>query len=307
MEWDIVCFGDINVDYLIGVDNIPKEDQEISIKKFKISSGGSAANFSYIASVMKNKILLLGSVGSDFNGKFLLDDFQKNKIDISQIKIQNNFPTGMAFVVLDKSKNRRIMTNVGANRESRVNDYDLSILKKTKIFHLSSPNPMIFGELLKYSKKNDLKISLDPGGILCSQEKHQLLEKIGGVEYLFLNEPECLKVFRTDNIREIQKVLKNNQIKNLIYKRGSKGSIICNSHSIIKHKGFKVECLDTTGAGDAFAAGFLTAILEGKKAIEALEYGNAAGALCITEYGTRKGVNSKKKLEDFILSRRRSE
>lgn len=307
MKWDIVCFGDINLDYLIGIDSIPKEDQEVPIKNFEFSCGGSAANFSYAASVLENRILLMGSIGNDLNGKFLLDDFQKNKIDTSQIKIEENSPTGTAFVVLDKSKNRRIMTNLGANRKNELKDYDLAILNKSKIFHLSSPDPLIFGDLLEYSKKNNLKISLDPGGILCSQEKHKLLEKIKGIEYLFLNEPECVEIFRTDNIFEIQKILKNNQIKNLIYKKGSKGSIMCDSTSIIEHKGFKVECFDTTGAGDTFAAGFLTAVLEGKKAIEALEYGNAAGALCVTEYGTRKGMNSKKKLEDFILSRRASE
>ena len=118
---------------------------------------------------------------------------------------------------------------------------------------------------------------------------------------LFLNQTEALRLTKTRQIKSALKVL-GRTVPCAVVKLGSKGAAAVKDGEVTSSSSFKVEVKDTTGAGDSFAAGFVSAYLQGASISDCLRYGNACGALSTRQSGGSAGQPNRQELRKFLGS-----
>lgn len=300
---DIIGFGALNYDRLYIVKKIPAAGEEIVTSKIVEDAGGSAANTIVGLSRLELKSGFIGIVGNDDEAKLIMNAFETDKVDTSNISVTSSGRTGSVVGLVDKNGDRSLVVNPGVNNSLEISDINIGYAKKTRVIHLSSfVGSKQLGEqieLLRIVKKDrpEIKISFSPGMIYARKGMEELYPIIKETHVLFLAENEVklltgLEITQTGRtLEKVGKVFLNRGVKLVAVTLGTIGCYVTDgetSRFIASHSPKKV--VDTTGAGDAFAAGFLFGLLKNKDLGICGEYGNRVASECITKYGARKGL-----------------
>ncbi|OKY77675.1 MAG: Sugar kinase ribokinase family [Candidatus Methanohalarchaeum thermophilum] len=285
-EFDLIGIGGLNWDRLLFVDRLANKGEEIGIKRIWEGVGGSAANTTTWLSKFNRKIGYVSCRGNDKEGNLIVKKFKSLNIDNSNIRVKDE-RTGSAFGIIDKKGERTLYSYGGASSKLNFQDIALDYINDSKIIHLTS----LLGEksvetMKKISSRSEPILSLSPG-LLCQElEEKSLLSLIENSDILFLNELELEELLKNiSNIRE----LFEKGVKIIVVTLGSEGCQIYCKGTSIEIPALDVDVKDTTGAGDAFAAGFLEGMLSNKKITECGKLGNKTAAECIQAIGGSYG------------------
>ncbi|PKM55707.1 conserved protein of unknown function [Petrocella atlantisensis] len=299
---EVICYGDINVDYVGNMNRLPEVDEELPIENLTIHCGGAATNVAVGLARLGHSVSFLGCTGDDEIGKRLLSELAEDGVIISNVIVKEDMNTGMAIAILDNEGERRLMTYSGANNKMEVRDISENIFEDARIFHLSSPQLHMVEPLLKYAKEKGLITSFDPGSIICRLGISVIEPLLHLVDVLFLNQVEYQQLMGSkipSNLRYFCDL----GCKMVIYKKGREGSILLTKEGLSTElPGFDVVSVDSTGAGDAFAAGFLSAMLRNEEMDMIILSANAMGAIAVTARGAKVALPDRNKLEKFIYN-----
>ena len=284
--FDVIGFGALNVDRIFLVDKIPKKDQGCHVKKEEIMAGGSAANTVYDLSIMGFSTGYIGKIGNDEEGKFFLKNF--GDVDKNGIKIVEG-RTGTAYVLVTPEGDRAIIVNPGVNDFIDIKDIDLNYMK-CRYLHLTSfacsKSFLSFETQKKIVKKVRCKITFDPGD-MYSHMGLDALEEIIERSYAVFPTKEEIETMTGMSYRRAAEKLLNMGCRIVVVTMGREGCYLRSEREEFKVKAKNVTVKDTTGAGDAFNAGFLSGLLKDKSLKECCEMGNYVASLVIQKYGAR--------------------
>ncbi len=289
--FDIISIGNINIDLSFYVDKIPEVDYEV-LADLEIFHGGAAANFAVAASRLGLKVGIIGCVGNDYFGKKAIEELEKEGVITNFIRMVNEKITGMVCVIVEKNGNRRMLAYRGANEylDKVVDEFIDKI--HCKYVQLCNVNKRVFTKVKEKIRK--MKISLDPGGRIVELS----LNDLEGIDLLLLNEVECKKLTNM-NYKEGAKLL-SKYVNIVVVKIGEKGAYLFDGNKEIEMPAIKVNVVDTTGAGDAFNAGFITGLIKGLSLKECLHWGIATASLKIQKKGARNGLPNINELMKFL-------
>ncbi|MHA1790724.1 MAG: carbohydrate kinase family protein [Candidatus Helarchaeota archaeon] len=301
MKLDIICEGAALIDMVALVDRFPNIDDEVFVPKLEFKCGGSAANTAVACSKLNLKTGFIGKIGKDPFGSLLIDDFNRNSINIENLVISEVLPTGNCYAAVDKKGNRILYAFSGAANELNPNELKEDYIKNSRLIHLASlKNILPLIKSAEIAQKNDVLISLNPGALIADQPFENIKPLISKIDIFISSESELKKIF-DDNLENSLKKLKK-FVKICAITQGSRGSLINdyenNEQFVIPS--YKVDVKDTTGAGDAYSAGFLSGLLHNKDLFTCGKMGNAVAALCIQKIGARFGIPSYNELMTFI-------
>ena len=302
---EVVGLGALNIDHLYQVERI-LDDGEAVVSKAKSSPGGSAANTIYGLAKLGVNTGFAGVVGDDAEGEILVQDFQKVGVDASQIRVKRRARTGSVLCLSDKLGKRSLYVIPGANNLLTIGDLDLTYINQAKWLHLSSfADDRQFKVLLKLvaSLDSSTKVSFAPG-VLHSIKKMETLSPIlNRTHLLFVNQREIQHLTGENIIAGAESCLK--QGCHIVVVTLGKGirldlrhrtvTAVCyirdaeNEYAIKPSSQDTVSEIDTTGAGDAFAAGFLYGLLKGKGLSECGSLGDIVARFSLTKLGAREG------------------
>ncbi|MGM0502045.1 MAG: carbohydrate kinase family protein [Bacillota bacterium] len=301
-EFDVICFGDINVDYIGRMDRIPNIDEELPIYNLEKFCGGAATNVAVALARLDKKTGYMGSIGDDSNGKELLERLQNEGVDVSRVNKKEGYLSGTVFAIIDNDGERRLLSYLGANLQTKKEDFDKEYISKTKILHMSNPLLSVVPTLLSYARENNLMISFDPGTLISSKGLKEIEYIIKETDILFLNRVEYNDLVKNSE-KGLDEFLERG-CKMVVYKKGKEGSLLKTANGKeINSPGFNVEVVDTTGAGDAFAGGFLTAYLNELELKDIMEFANAVAAISVTSKGAKEALPTLDKVLDFIKNK----
>ena len=136
MTFDVVGFGALNLDKLFKVNMIAKEEEEGSVLDFKESAGGSAANTVVGLARLELKTGFVGKVAADREGKFLLDDFRKEKVDVKGVSVSERGRSGVVMGFIDQKGDRALYVDPGVNDQVDFKDINLDYVSGTEFLHL---------------------------------------------------------------------------------------------------------------------------------------------------------------------------
>ncbi|MBP8613095.1 MAG: ribokinase [Candidatus Atribacteria bacterium] len=274
----IYVLGSINIDLVVYAERFPENGETIFGKEFFINQGGKGANQAVASKKSGGNATFIGRVGTDIFANMAINSLKDFGVGHFVTKDENS-QTGIALINVDNSGENRITIIEGAN--GKVGEDELNFLTS----HLKKDDLLLLqGEIhidknlkaTQIAKKVGAYVIFDPAPV-----KSEFTELISYVDYITPNEIELRTLTKSNDPYE----LLNKGAKNVILKLGEKGVRFINKETDFVVKSFKVEAIDTTGAGDTFNGSFATALSKGYEIEDALKFANAASAISVTRKG----------------------
>lgn len=278
MSFDAVGFGALNVDKLYRVNRIAREDEESYIKSLTESCGGSAANTIVGMSRLGLKTGFIGKVAQDREGKLLIEHFEDEGVDTGSVTLGEG-RSGVVNGFVDADGQRALYVDTGVNDLIEPEEVHADYLNNSKVLHLASFVGKFTDNSIEAQKSfkkisDNVCVSLDPGMLYAERGIGFLEEFLTRTNIVLINEAE-LKLLTGEESRgngqDTLKTCRDGSQALLEYgvdvvavKCGDKGAYVTDGHQSYFKDIFPVQCVDTTGAGDAFNAGFLYGFVKGK-------------------------------------------
>lgn len=300
-----ISLGDTAVDLVASVPERPQAGGDSEISVLERHPGGSAANFAVAMARLGISTGLISKVGSDEGGRFLRDGLKREGVDVSYLR-QEDGASGTVFVIVDKKGQRTMLSFRGVNVRLLPEEIPREYIADSRLLHVSGYSlvhaPQCDAALtaMKYAKETNVRISFDPSPLVHLVGRKVLVEALGLVDVLLPSEAEAKYLSRKKNLRNAGRTILEKGTSIVAMKLGPKGCLVMNEHDEFRVPAFKVKMIDTTGAGDAYNAGFLAGHLRGWDLERSAEFANAAAALKTTKGGARNGLPRIGELEAFM-------
>lgn len=262
-------------------------------EEIRMSIGADALNEATVLAKLGKKVRLETVVGDDEAGHYILNHCENVGIDIPEDAVRKNYTTGINVVLVQEDGTRNFLTNRnGTLRKLTIEDIHMPFPESVKIISFASI--FVFPHIGAMELKTIFSQAKAQGKIVCAdmtkRKKSETVEELAPalqyVDYLFPNDEEAMLLTGKETVEDAAEELKKAGVKNVIIKGGKRGCFIRNNEfcqwlPAVDH----VECVDTTGAGDSFAAGFIYALSDGKDIIECAQYANQCGAKAVQKVG----------------------
>lgn len=288
--YDVLVVGELNVDLILDkIEKFPEVGKEVLAQKMTLTLGSSSAIFASNIASLGARVAFIGKIGKDKFGEVVLESLQKNKVDISMIKIDENLGTG-ATVILNVDEDRANTTYPGAMDHLTITDISDDNLNKARHLHFSSYflQPGMWnclGDLFRKAKKLGLTTSFDMQWDPQETWKLDIADVLPYVDVFLPNEKELMFLTGKNKLAgAIETIKKYTNI--LVVKRGNKGSFVHYKDLLTDLPPFlNQQVVDSIGAGDSFNAGFIYKFINGNDITECQKFGNLTGAVSTTAAG----------------------
>lgn len=299
----------MNLDLFYSVDRVVI-DGESPVKSCARQPGGSAANTIYALAKLGIRTGFTGAVGADKNGKLLLDSFDSVGVDTSHILVKSDTPTGTVVAITDRKGHRALYVSPGANNLLGEADLDMEYFNGASLVHFSafvSESQFKLQNNVAGKLKTKVKLSFAPGALYTARGFEALKKLFSKTHTLFINRTE-IKELTGGDFRQGAGLCLNQGCRQVaitlgkgIKVNGFKGLILAyirdaNHEYFIPTRKPPGNIVDTTGAGDAFSAGFLYGMLKDKDPYQCGLLGSAVASFSLTRLGARSGLPTREQL-----------
>ena len=309
-KYDVICVGTAIVDCIIkGFQNERISKTGFASASTTLSMGGESINQAVVAGRLGLRVGLLCGVGQDDGGDFLRSSLKKQGVDTSLLVPHGN-PTPVTVMFVDEKGNRNSITNTAHHYSFRPEEH-LELLEQARALSIGSlfRAPFVDPEgllaMVRRAKELGMTVYADtklPNGKVLGLK--DLARALPYIDYIFPNEDEAAYYSGKSEPEEMADVFLSYGVGHVIVKLGEKGCLYKCSRESICVPGRRVEAIDATGAGDNFAAAFITAKTEGADDRAALDFATACAALSTTRIGATAGVQDRESVERFLAEGR---
>ena len=303
MNKKLIVLGSINADHVISVPYFSKPGETLTGDNYQLVYGGKGANQAVAAARLGANVEFIGCVGSDVIGETMKNAFSQEGIDTTHINTVSQEMTGMAFIQVAQSGENSIVLASGANAhlgEMIVRQSEAQIAQSDCLL-MQLETPLSGVELAaQIAKKNGVKVVLNPAPAQILSDKLLSL-----IDIITPNETEAeiltgIAVTDEHSAVKAASVFHDKGIETVMITLGAKGVFVSRKGKSRIIKGFCVQAIDTTAAGDTFNGGFVTALLEEKAFDEAIRFGQAAAAISVTKKGAQSSIPTRQETLEFL-------
>lgn len=263
-----------------------------------MTSGGDAMNEAVILSRLGRRVRLVSRIGCDDAGAYIKAKCRNENIDVRYVHEISGLSTGVNVVLVDQAGERRFLTNPnGSLRALEASDITPASLAGAKIFCFASIfvfpriGPAELEHLFRTARDAGLTVCADMTSPKNGETVRDLAPALRHLDYFFANLDEARQITERTEPKEIAAVLLAAGARHVILKLGADGCLAADSDGARHIPACPdTACIDTTGAGDNFAAGFLSALLDGQSVDTCARYANACAAISVEHVGATTGV-----------------
>ena len=303
-SFEIVCLGVIVVD-IVGapIDSLPKQGTLELIERIEMHIGGNAANTADALAKLGVSVGLMGGVGKDAFGDYVLSSLQSHGVDVATV-IQNS-PVGTAasFVIVDKNAERAFLHVPGANATFMPDHVHWGKVANARVFHVAGLQLMSklegepIAQILREAKKRGMITVLDTVMNPRSMGWPGLAPALPHLDWFIPSIEEAKILTGEAEKAAIVAKLRAAGATNIALKDGGEGCFLYPSNAeSFSLPAFSVTAVDTLGAGDSWAAGFCTGLLRGWDLPTTARFACAVGAACVEAFGATTGILSEEKI-----------
>ncbi|MFL6302398.1 MAG: ribokinase [Candidatus Sulfotelmatobacter sp.] len=287
----IAVVGSANIDLTTFADRFPKPGETIFGQSFNLGFGGKGANQAVAARLCGADVFMVARVGSDLFGPATIENFRKQGIDATHVKQVQGVSSGVAPIFVEPSGQNRILVVKGANDEIKPADVDAAgdMLKSVDCIVLQFEIPVeTVYYTIAFARKHGIRCILNPAPAQAVD-----MAALKELDYFVPNEHEAetitgAAVKTVDDARSCAEKLLAGGIRRAIITLGANGALLAGREGSEHVAAFPVNCIDSTGAGDAFIGSFAVFLGEGIPEKEAVRRANLYAALSTTGVGTQK-------------------
>jgi len=302
--FDVVCLGIMVADVVARpVTGMPRKGTLATVERMELHTGGCAVNTGIALARLGLRTAVIGRVGQDGFGDYILKVLGEYGIDTQGVArdVANN--TSATMVMVDPDGERTFIHYIGANAAIRESDIDLDLVRRSRLLHVAGSNlmPGFDGEatarILAEARASGVATSLDTAWD-SSGRWLQLIEPcLPHLNLLVPSFEEARQIAGRADPADVADFFLAYGIQVVALKMGSQGCYVKTRDQALSLPAYPVQAVDATGAGDAFAGGFLAGYLRGWTLERTARLANAVGALCVTSMGATSGLRS---LEETI-------
>jgi len=317
--YDVICIGDAKLDTFIKIQDSEgkfyfdaatnelrfKHGEKIPVEATYISIGGNAANVAVGLTRLGIKSTIAAEIGDDEFSLKIVNALAKENIDRGFLKSTKGSFTSFS-VAIAYGDNRTLFSE----HVDRKHDffYETATTKWIYLTSLGEDWITPYQKALSFAKINNIKVAFNPGTIQLSQKSVLIDEIFRNTEILFINKEEAIRLIKQNdenfNSVQIQEILENVEKlgpKNVVITDGKNGSFARDANNNHFHQE-RIDCtiIELTGAGDAFASGFLAGTLQGLNFQDAMLWGSHNASSVVGSVGAQQGLLKKEVLEQKI-------
>jgi fructokinase len=260
----------------------------------KTASGGSVANSCAVAAALGAKVAFLGKVADDSLGQAFRRDISALGVHFPTAPLKSGAPTARCLILVTPDGQRTMNTYLGAGGEFSLSDLDETVIGAAAITYFEGylfdppAAQAAFAEAARMARALGRKTALSLSDPFCVDRHRDGFRRLiaQGINILFANEAEVCSLYERNDFAEAARDA-SADVGLAVLTRSGEGSVILHGKKQIPIPAIPTEVLDTTGAGDAYAAGFLTAYAKGETLEAAGLLGAHAAALTISQIGAR--------------------
>ena len=306
---DVVCLGILVADIFASpIDSLPAAGGLRLVDRYQLSAGGCAANTAACLRRLGRKVQVVGKVGEDLFGDFVRKDLERLGVDTFAVRKSSIYPTSITYIVNVQGEDRRFLHTIGANADFRFEDIDLTTLDGVRVLcvggYLVMPEfgPQDLVQLFREAKTRRVKTVLDVViGAGVPAPLDQIEPALHYTDAFLPNDDEARALTgRTDPSDQAEVLCRLNPDCVVVITMGQRGALARHRNQVIRAGAYQVDCVDESGAGDAFDAGFVTGLLEEWSLESTLRFASAMGASCTRALGCTEGVFDLHEVEAFV-------
>ncbi|WP_433753644.1 ribokinase [Paenibacillus amylolyticus] len=289
----ICVIGSSSMDLVVTSSRRPGAGETVLGESFKTVPGGKGANQAVAAARLGAEVAMIGRVGDDAFGKDILENFRANAVNTQNVKPVTHLESGTAHIILAEGDNSIVVVEA-ANREvtPAYVDEAAEVIRNADIVLIQQEIPeetVVHVSTMCAEFGTPLLLNPAPARALPQ-------EVINNAAYITPNEHEAEILFQGMSPAEALRQYPNK----LFITEGSKGVRYFDGTEEILVPTYKVEAVDTTGAGDTFNAAFAVALAEGKPLQESVRFANRAASLSVTKFGAQGGMPTRDEVEESL-------
>jgi len=299
-----LVFGSFVVDLMARTPHLPKPGETVKGSIFKMGPGGKGFNQGVAAHKAGADVIMCTKLGKDAFAKVAEEAMRELNMSTENLFYSEDVETGSALIMVDEATSQnKIVVVLGAC--NTITDEEILSLEETikncdYILTQLETNVSAIYKIIELAKKNQVKVILNTAPV--QDIGHDLYKSI----YLITpNEVEAeiltgIEIDSLENAKKAASWFRNKGVEDVIITLGQRGVFVSSNGREEIIPAFKVDALDTTGAGDAFNGGLLAALTEGKDIWEAARFANALAALSVQKLGTTPSMPTREEIDVFL-------
>lgn len=292
----ILCAGNISYDILVRPVDQFRWGTSTWVDEYVEDMGGNGSNTSFALATLGAPVRLLGMVGHDTRAEYLLDKLRGAGADVRFVG-RSAEPTTTTICVANSTGDRLFIQRVGSSKEAFAEPTEFTADLIAGVSHYHQANLYSLPNLRRNSERQmaraklaGLTTSLDTGWATDGKWMEVLEPALAHTDLMFVNEDEAFELTGQRDPDAIAHRLRQHGARDIAVKLGARGCVIYRGGDRIAAPAFSVPVVDTTGAGDSFAAGFLAALYRGLDCKSAARVANAVGGHAVMQLGAVRGV-----------------
>lgn len=302
----IFVLGSFVVDLACYTPHLPVAGETVFAGPFRMGAGGKGSNQAIAASRAGGNVYFMTKLGSDDFGDMARRTFMTENVDCRHVVEDTEHETGAALIMVDENTAENMITvSVGACNhitEAEVQECADDIAASNIFLTQLETNMEATLEGIRIASEHRVPVVLNPAPV--QQLEHSIYPYI---DYITPNETEASKltgieVIDVKSAEAAAGIFIARGVKNVVITLGAEGAFVCTKEGLKEHvPPFNAgKAVDTTGAGDAFNGGFVTALSEGKEIVDAVRFGCATAAISVTKQGTAVSMPRREKIEALL-------
>lgn len=295
-DYDCLGFGICAADYLCLVPKYPKLDEKTEAVEFSRQGGGPVATALVTLARLGCKTTFIARIGDDANGKFLLNEFASENVNTTGFIIDPAMPTNQAFIWIDQQTGKKsIVLNNRKYQKVLPSEIKLDHVRSTRYLLIDGRDTEATFKLIKWSKEQGTKIVIDAGS-----PRNRMDELLDLVEFPIVSDSFCQKYLKQNDYEKAIKQLLSFGAEAAVVTCGSKGCYGGDKSGIYFQPAFKIDVVDTTGAGDVFHGAFIFGLMKNWQLTKILKFASATAAIKCSAIGGRSGIPDFPTVTNFI-------
>lgn len=291
--------GSINMDMILNMKRVPETGENVLGTSYGYANGGKGANQAVGLARLGAQTKMIGKVADDANGHKLIENLQKNKIDVSGVSLSGT-QTGLAAIIIDGEGKNRIVVYEGANAEIVPDEASGFIDNSLDLLLVQfETDEKVVAECVNKAVANGVVTVMD-----CGPAKDFALEKMQGVTIITPNESETKALTgiypeTKENIFKSSEILfERSKAKYVVLKLGERGCSVFDGKNIKIMPAYESKVVDTTAAGDCFTAAMALEYIRTGDIFAACDMGNKAGSIAVSRMGADASMPTAEELKD---------
>ena len=289
----IIVVGSTNMDMVVKTDHIPAPGETVLSGAFFMNPGGKGANQAVAVSRLGGEVVFITKLGNDIFGKQFSQLFKEEGINTSYLISDENLPSGVALITVDKAGENSIVVASGANAQLNPEDikHALAEIGDASFLLLQLEIPMHTVEyVIDYAYRHNIRVILNPAP--ANSLSADILSK---VDILTPNKMEAsdisgITVSSTDTAYEAARIICAKGVQKVVVTMGAMGAAVCEAGNCYSVPSAVVKAVDSTGAGDVFNGALAVALSEDKDLKEAVKFACEAAAISVTRMGAQSSI-----------------